>query len=80
MENFENFDVLYKKLAKLVKENSSLKESNAKLKVENDFLAKEIKNLKKTNFELLEFKDKQNKIATKIRKILSKIELSKGNL
>lgn len=74
----ENIEVLSKKLAKLVKNYNSLKDTNAKLKAENDFLNKEIKNLKKQNLDLLSFRDKQQKVSNKIKKILSKIDKFKG--
>lgn len=74
----ENVDVLSKKLAKLVKNYNILRDITAKLRAENDFLNKEIKNLKKQNLELLSFKDKQQKISTKIKKVIFKIDKFKG--
>ena len=75
----DSYDILSKKLAKFKKEYNVLKEKNAKLEVENKFLNKEINNLKETNFKLLKFQDKKERIVNKVKKILAKIESSKGN-
>ena len=74
-----SYDILSKKLAKFKKEYNVLKEKNAKLEVENKFLNKEINNLKETKFKLLKFQDKKERIVNKVKKILAKIESSKGN-
>ena len=80
MKNFdiENFEVLKEKLKKTIKNYNILKETKDKLQVENEFLNKEISKLRKTNFELLEFKIKQQKIYDKIKKVINKIDSLKG--
>jgi flagellar biosynthesis/type III secretory pathway chaperone len=75
----DSYDILSKKLAKFKKEYNILKERNAKLEVENKFLNNEIKNLKETNFKLLKFQDKKERIVNKVKKILSKLESCKDN-
>jgi cell division protein FtsB len=86
MENFDEiskaqkaqYEVVYKKFAKVKKSYSDLKDKYIKLEIENKFLNSEIKNLKDRNMKLLKFQDDKNKIANKIKKILSKIEAVKG--
>ena len=87
MENFnENIDaqnaqyeVLYRKFAKVKKDYINLKDKYVKLEVENKFLNKEIKNLKEANIKLLRFQDEKEKIANKVKKLLAKIEVVKGS-
>ncbi|WP_372519232.1 hypothetical protein [Candidatus Ruminimicrobiellum ovillum] len=78
MEKFEIDEALYdslcKKLIKTRKEYNDLKDRYAKLEVENKFLTKEIKNLKETNVKLLKFQDKKERIISKIKKVLAKID------
>ncbi len=72
------YKVVYKKLAKLTKDYNNLKDKYIKIKIENDFLNKELKNLKAANIKLLKFQDEKEKIANKIKKILNKINAVKG--
>ena len=72
------YRVVYKKLAKLTKDYNNLKDKYIKIKIENDFLNKELKNLKAANIKLLKFQDEKEKIANKIKKILNKIDAVKG--
>ncbi len=72
------YKVVYKKLAKLTKDYNNLKDKYIKIKIENDFLNKELKNLKAANIKLLKFQDEKEKIANKIKKILNKIDAVKG--
>ena len=65
--------------AKEKKSYSDLKDKYIKLEIENKFLNSEIKNLKDRNMKLLKFQDDKNKIANKIKKVLSKIEAVKGS-
>ena len=72
------YKVVYKKFAKVKKDYSDLQDKYSKLEVENKFLNNEIKNLKETNIKLLKFQDEKGKIASKIKKILTKIESITG--
>lgn len=78
MEKFEIdkalYDVICKQLVKVKKDYNNLKEKIAKLEVENRFLDKEIKTLKAENIKLLKFQEKKEKIVSRIKKVLSKIE------
>ena len=72
------YELVYKKFAKIKKDYIDLKDKYVKLEVENKFLNKEIKNLKDTNIKLLKFQDEKEKIVNKIKKVLTKIESIKG--
>ena len=72
------YKIVYKKLAKLTKDYNNLKDKYIKIKIENEFLNKELKNLKAANIKLLKFQDEKEKIANKIKKILNKINAVKG--
>jgi prefoldin subunit 5 len=74
----DNFDLLQKKLEKLIKNYNVVKDEVSRLKAENTFLNNEIKKLRKNNFDLMDFKNNQNKVIAKIKKIIRKIDSLKG--
>jgi len=74
----DNFEVLHKKIEKLVRNYNALKNDVSRLKAENSFLNKEVDKLRKTNSNLIDFKNKQAKVVDKIKKIVKKIDLLKG--
>lgn len=74
----EDFEILQKKISKLIKNYVSLKEEVDRLRAENKFLNKEITNLREKNSDLLDFESKQNKVVDRIKKVLKKLDSLKG--
>ncbi len=70
----QEYEFLKKKLEKVVHDYNLLRDSNTRLKMENDFLGKEIENLKNRIFELSAYRKKQKRAAVKLRRILHKIK------
>ena len=69
----EELEFLRKKVEKLVKNYKVLEDCNNRLKVENKYLDGEITKLKKRVSELSDFEVKQKKAASKIKKVLNKL-------
>ena len=62
----------------MIKNYIAIRDDIFKLKAENSFLKNEINKLRKTNYSLMSFKDKQSKIVDRIKKIIKKIDSLKG--
>lgn len=69
----EELEFLRKKVEKLVKNYKILEEYNSRLKVENKYLDDEVAKLKKKVTDLSDFEIKQKKAASKIKKVLNKL-------
>ena len=74
----DNFELLQKKIELLIKNYITIRDDVFKLKAENSFLKNEINKLRKTNYDLMSFKDKQSKIVDRMKKIIKKIDSLKG--
>ena len=74
----DNFELLQKKIELLIKNYINIRDDVFKLKAENSFLKNEINKLRKTNYDLMSFKDKQSKIVDRMKKIIKKIDSLKG--
>ena len=74
----DNFELLQKKIELLIKNYITIRDDVFKLKAENSFLKNEINKLRKTNYDLMSFKDKQSKIIDRMKKIIKKIDSLKG--
>ena len=74
----DNFELLQKKIELLIKNYITIRDDIFKLKAENSFLKKEISKLRKMNYDLMSFKDKQSKIIDRMKKIIKKIDSLKG--
>ena len=74
----DNFELLQKKIELLIKNYITIRDDIFKLKAENSFLKNEINKLRKTNYDLMSFKDKQSKIVDRMKKIIKKIDSLKG--
>ena len=74
----DNFELLQKKIELLIKNYITIRDDIFKLKAENSFLKNEINKLRKANYDLMSFKDKQSKIVDRMKKIIKKIDSLKG--
>ena len=74
----DDFELLQKKIELLIKNYITIRDDIFKLKAENSFLKNEINKLRKTNYDLMSFKDKQSKIIDRMKKIIKKIDSLKG--
>ena len=68
----DDFELLQKKIELLIKNYITIRDEFFKLKTENSFLKKEINKLRKMNYDLMSFKDKQSKIIDRMKKIIKK--------
>ena len=74
----DDFELLQKKIELFIKNYIAIRDEFFKLKTENSFLKKEINKLRKANYDLTSFKDKQSKIIDRMKKIIKKIDSLKG--